>query len=158
MELIPGDIAEYSNTLYEGKKKTDLPSTIMVSVGKQGKHEGVRIIMAKGDKLISARSVLYDLSKEKAKKGKVIGSGTEKITICGKEYDCKWEKRIDNGISATFWTSSQLPFEKYVRVVIEQDGKKQITELSFYDPMMMSQDFIKFQTRFQKLMSQAANK
>ena len=158
MDLIPGDIAEYSNTLFKKKKKSDLPSIIMISTGKQGKYEGVRIIMADGDKLISNRTVLYDLSKEKLEKGKLIGSGTEKITLCGQEYNCNWEKRINNGVTTTIWRSNQLPFEKYARVVIEQDGKKQITELSFYDPMMMSQDFIKFQTRLKKLMSQVPNK
>ena len=158
MELIPGDMAEYSNTLYEGEKKTHLPSSIMISIGKQGEYEAVRMIMANGDKLQSVRTILFDLSKEKIKQGEVVETGTEKITICGKEYDCKWEKSVDNGMTATFWTSSQLPFEKYAKVVIEQDGKKQITELSFYDPMMVSQEFVKFQTKLQKLMSQANNK
>ena len=154
MELIPGDVAEYSNTLYEGEKKADLPSTIMISAGKHGEYEKVRVIMADGDKLCSVNTVLFDLSKAKVKKGKVVDSGTEKITICGTEYDCTWEKRVDNGVTATFWTCSQLPFEKYARVVIEKDGKKQITELSFYEPMMMSKDFVKFQARLDKLMSQ----
>lgn len=159
MDLIPGDFAEYSNTEYFEGKATELSSTIMVSMGSQGEFQGVTVLFVKGDELTSAQNVLYDLSKERVKTGKLIDRGTGSINISGQSYDCVWEKRGNEDTTATFWTSPALPFEQYAKVEIEfKNGRKRTTKLVYFGPDTTESEKSRvFQKRLQKFIAQAAN-
>ncbi|GEP46385.1 hypothetical protein [Brevifollis gellanilyticus] len=159
MEMVPGDFAEYTNTDYEDGKATPTPSTIMLSTGSDGSYEGVTIIMARGDELVSVRPIHYDLSKEKPKPGQLLEEGKTSLTIDGESHDCAWEKRkVEDGTVITFWTCPQLPFEKYAKVeVLYTDGKKRITELTTFGPDTLDLErHLAFNARLKKLFDQAA--
>jgi len=160
MDLIPGDFAEYTNTEYIDGKATELPSTIMISMGSQGEFQGVAVLVVKGDELTSAQNVLYDLSKEKPKAGELIEEGKSSLIIYGKSYECTWEKRKNGTTLATFWTCPALPFEKYAKVEVAlEDGKKRLTELTYFGPDTTEDAKSRaYQKRLHKLIKQAAEK
>ncbi len=159
MEMIAGDFAEYTNTDYVDGKATPTPSTIMLSTGSDGPYEGVSIIMARGDEVVSARRLHYDLSKAKPKPGQLLEEGKTSLTIDGESYDCAWEKRkVEDGTIITFWTSPQVPFEHYAKVeVIYPGGQKRLTELTTFGPDTLDPEkHNAFNTRLKKLSEQAA--
>ena len=156
MSIIPGDFAEYSNTEYQGEKKTVLHSTIMLARGTQDDMEAVQVISVKDGKLLSNRTVFYDLTQEKVERGELLKSGRETVDISGKKYECTWEKRRDRNVIATFWRCSDLPFEKYAKVQMEaDDGRKMITELVLHGPDPSDNEAAqKFLKRLQDLIAQ----
>lgn len=160
MDMIPGDFAEYSNTEYVDGKPATMPSTIMVSTGQAGTHQGVMIIMARGDELVSSRMVHYDLSKARPKEGQVEAEGKASLTISGESYECTWEKRKIGDVTVTSWISPELPFEKYAKVeVVYADGKKRVTELTFFGPNALeAEKATAFNVRLKRLSEQAASK
>ena len=135
MTIMPGDYVEMSNTSYQGEKKFDGPSTIMVALGTSNKLEKVMVMSVSGDKVLSASTVSYDLTKEKVEKGKLLDSGKETLVINGNKYECTWEKRRDQNTTATFWRCPGLPFEQYARVQMQSDdGRKLVSEVIIHGP------------------------
>ena len=134
LEMILGDYAEYSNTLFAGEEKTILPSRIMIAVDIEGELNAVQVLSVEGDKLKSRSTIYYDRTQAKVEEGELLESGTETLTIGDKKFQCTWEKRRNQGEIGTFWKCSELPFETFAKVQMEQDGKKLVTELLHFGP------------------------
>lgn len=135
MTIVPGDYVEMSNTFYQGEKRSEGPSTIMVALGTSNKLEKVMVISVKGDKVLSTGTVSYDLTQEKVERGKLLDSGKETLNINGSSFECTWEKRRDQETTATFWRCPDLPFEGYARVQMQSDdGRKLVSEVIIHGP------------------------
>ena len=134
LEMILGDYAEYSNTLYTGEEKNILPSRIMIAVDIEGELNVVQVLSVEGDRLKSKSTIYYDRTQAKVEEGELLESGTETISIGDKKFQCTWEKRRNQGEIGTFWKCPELPFETFAKVQMEQDGKKLISELVHFGP------------------------
>lgn len=148
MSMIPGDYAEYTNTQFVGERKTTLPSTIMVAIGKVEGLQGVTVFSVSDGKLISKKDIFYDLTRAKVEQGELLETGKETLTINGKKCECTWERRRNQNVVGTFWRSPDMPFEKLAKVQMEaDDGRKMITELVLFGPDLANekgtQEFLK---------------
>lgn len=157
MELVPGDVAEYSTDKYSSDGKVAAKqSSIMVAFGSQGEYEQVGILTVVDEKVVSSQTVLYDLSKKRVDEGELIESGLEVVKIRGKSYKCSWQKRRTKTATVTFWRCPDLPFEHLAKMSLETpDGQNQITELVYFGPPAEETEESRvFQDRLKRFISQ----